>query len=172
MLSPYPTPCLSPAQGPGLHSAGRCSVPSRLQHRGQARTEQGGAQFPPVRTGLHSAGRCSVTTHRTHLQHRSQACTLQGGAQSPPVSSTEVRPALSKWGADASSTLKGQTHRLLSTVPPEGCPGARLEETLAHDLLMDPQRQESTTCEPSVGRNGTESNQLCLRWQELGLRTI
>lgn len=108
VLSPYPTPCPSPAQRTGQDTAGRCSAPSRLQHRGQARTQQ-------------------------------------GGTQPPSVCSTKLRPALGRWGADAQSTPKRQTRRLLSRAPLEGCPGARHEEMLAHDLLMDPQRQEGTT---------------------------
>lgn len=55
VLSPYPTPCPSPAQRSGLHSAGRCSVPSRLQHRGQACTQQMGS-------------RCIINTEETDTQ--------------------------------------------------------------------------------------------------------
>ena len=199
VLGPYPTPCPSPAQRTGQDTAGRCSVPSRLQHRGQARTQQGGAQHPipspAQRTGQDSAGRCSAPSCLQHrgqartqqggaqpspvsstelrpalgrgrevlspllspaqrsgrysvpssLRHRGQARTQQGGTQPPSVCSTELRPALGRWGADAQSTPKRQTHRLLSRAPLEGCPGARHEEMLAHDLLMDPQRQEGTT---------------------------
>ena len=161
VLSPYPTPCPSPAQRTGQDTAGRCSAPSRLQHRGQARTQQGGAQPSPVSsTELRPAlgrgrevlspllspaqrsGRYSVPSS---LRHRGQARTQQGGTQPPSVCSTKLRPALGRWGADAQSTPKRQTRRLLSRAPLEGCPGARHEEMLAHDLLMDPQRQEGTT---------------------------
>ena len=44
VLSPLP----SPAQRTGQDSGGRCSVPSRLQHRGQACTRQGSAQSLPT----------------------------------------------------------------------------------------------------------------------------
>ena len=39
VLGPYPTTCPSPAQRTGQDSAGRCSAPSHLQHRRQARTQ-------------------------------------------------------------------------------------------------------------------------------------
>ena len=91
VLGPYPTPCPSPAQRTGQDSAARCSAPSRLQHRGQARTQQGGAQPPPVSS-------------------RGQVRTRQGGAQPLPVSSTELRPALGR-GREVLSPLLSPAQR-------------------------------------------------------------
>ena len=78
--------------------AGRCSVPTPppacLQHRGQACTQQGGAQSPPVSS---TGDRPGLSREVLSSLPSGQACTRQGGAQSlptAPISSIEVRPAL------------------------------------------------------------------------------
>ena len=105
VLSPLP----SPAQGTGQDWAGRCSVPSRLQRRGQACTQQGGAQSLPTapissievrpalgrevlsplpspaqRSGLHSAN--GEQMHHQHWRDRHTGCwarCLQKGVLGP-----------------------------------------------------------------------------------------